>query len=133
MSANLDLVRSIYAGWERGHFSADGWADSDIELVFAGGPSPGASRGVADMAEAMRDFMDAWSDFQVKAEEYRELDSERILVLSILGGSGKTSGLSLSQMRAEGSELFQIRGGKVVRLVIYWDREPVLADLSLEG
>jgi ketosteroid isomerase-like protein len=131
MSENLDLVRSIYADWERGDFSADGWADSDIELVFAGGPSPGASRGVADMSAAMRDFVAAWRGFQVKAEAFREVGDTRVLVLSTLSGSGKTSGLSLSQMRSKGSELFQIRGGKVVRLVIYWERERVLADLGL--
>src|SRR5450759_2380142 len=114
MSANLDLVRSVYAGWERGEFGVVGWANPGMEFVFDGGPSPGTWTGFADIAEAMRDFIDAWSDFQVKAEECRELDNERVLVLSTLGGSGKTSGLSLSQMRSEKCELFQIRSGEVV-------------------
>jgi ketosteroid isomerase-like protein len=129
---NVDLVRSIYEDWERGEFGVVGWANPDIEFVFDGGPSPGTWTGLTDVAEAMRDFIGAWSDFQVKAEEYRELDSERVLVLSHLGGSGKTSRLSLGQMRSEKCELFQIRSGKVVRLVIYWDRERTLADLGLE-
>jgi hypothetical protein len=131
MSGNLDLVRSIYSDWKRGEFGDVGWANPDIEFVFDGGPSPGTWTGFADIAEAMRDFIGAWSDFQVKAEEYRELDNERVLVLSTLGGSGKTSRLSLGQMRSEKCELFQIRSGKVVRLVIYWDREHALADLGL--
>jgi hypothetical protein len=128
---NVDLVRSIYAHWERGEFGVVGWANPDIEFVFDGGPSPGTWTGLTDIAEAMRDFIDAWSDFRVKAEDYRELDNERVLVLSNLGGSGKTSRLSLGQMRSEKCELFQIRGGTVVRLVIYWDRERALADLGL--
>jgi ketosteroid isomerase-like protein len=131
MSENLDLVRLIYADWERGKFGVVGWANPDIEFVFDGGPSPGTWTGLAGTAEAMRDFISAWSDFQVKAEEYRELDDERVLVLSKLGGSGKTSKLSLGQMRSDKCELFQMRSGKVVRLVIYWDRDRALANLGL--
>ena len=46
-------------------------------------------------------------------------------------GRGKTSGLELGQVQAKGAGLFHIRGGKVTRYVIYFDREHALADLGL--
>jgi ketosteroid isomerase-like protein len=130
-SANLNLVRSIYAAWERGDYSSTEWADPEIEFVIADGPDPASWTGLAGMAEGWRGFLTAWEDYHFEAEEYRELDDERVLVLLQLSGRGNTSGLELGQMRAKGANLFHVRGGKVTRLVVYFDRERALADLGL--
>ena len=58
MSENLDLVRSIYADWERDDYSRGDWADPQIEYVMADGPSPGRRKGLEGMAESFRDIMD---------------------------------------------------------------------------
>jgi ketosteroid isomerase-like protein len=130
-SANLDLVRSIYAPWERGDFSAVDWAHHEIEYVIVGGPSPGAWRGLAGMAEANRDFLSAWEDVRVVAPEYRELDTERVLVLHRRSGRGKLSGLKVEQIAEKGAHLFHLRDGRVTRLVGYHDADHALADLGL--
>jgi ketosteroid isomerase-like protein len=130
-SANLELVRSLYAAWERGDFGSTEWAHPEIEFVIADGPTPGRWRGVAGMIEGYSDFLRAWEDFRTEVEEYRELDDERVLALVRYSGRGKTSGLELGQLRDNGAGLFHVHGDKVTRLVLYWDRERAFAELGL--
>jgi ketosteroid isomerase-like protein len=129
VSANLDLVRSIYADWERGDFSRTGWAYPEIELVISGGPDPGSWTGVAAMAGAWGDVLSAWEDVRPVPEVYRELDEERILVLAVVRGRGKTSRAATAWKE---THLFRLHGGKVTKLVLYWDRDRALADLGLK-
>ena len=131
MSANLDLVRSIYADWDSGDFSHVEWAHPDIEYVSADGPVPFTSHGLGEMGAAWRDFVDAWSGFRTKAEGYRELDDERVLALHRFTALGRASGVQLGQTGSRGACLFHLRDGKVTRLLLYWDRSHALADLGL--
>jgi ketosteroid isomerase-like protein len=130
-SANLDLVRSIYAAWERGDYSSVEWAHPEMELVIADGPSPGRWRGLAGMAEGVRSILGAWEDWHAEVDEFRELDDERVLALVRFRGRGKTSGLELEQMRARGASVFHVHDGKVTRQVIYFDRERALTELDV--
>ena len=132
MSENLDLVRSICSAWARGDFAASDWADAQIESGWADGPAPGSRIGVAAMAESERDFLNAWADVRLTIGEYRELDGQRVLVFIHATGRGKVSGLDLGQMGKTAACLFDIRDGKVTRLINYWDRDRALADLGLE-
>src|ERR1700676_860268 len=98
MSANLDLVRTIYAAWERGdYFTSTAWADPEIEFVVMDGLNPGALSGAAALEANWREFQGAWEDYGFKAQDYRELDDERVLVMARLSGRGKASGLEVTQ------------------------------------
>ena len=131
-SANLDLVRSIYAAWERGDFRhAAEWSDPQIEYVIADGPDPGAWTGLGAAAEATRRLLSTWKDYRFEVDDYRPLDGERVPVLVIREGRGGTSGLELGQMQTKGAHVFHVRDGKVIRLVAYWDRDRAFADLGL--
>ena len=134
MSENLDLVRSIYAGWERGDYTSAEWAHPEIEYVIlrAAGFPASSAKGRTAMGETVRANIEIWAQLRIAAEEFRELDSERVLVLDDVSGRGKRSGLEIGQFGASGAHLFQMRGGMVTRLVVFPDRDRALADLGLE-
>jgi ketosteroid isomerase-like protein len=132
-SANLDLVHSIVAAWERGDFGSADWAHPEIEYVIDGGPAPGSWTGRAGMAAGARGILDAWDEGRVEADEYRELDAARVLVFARLTGRGRTSGMGVGLLRMKGAFLFHVHGGEVTRHVVYWDRERAVADLGLSS
>jgi ketosteroid isomerase-like protein len=129
LSTNLDLVRSIFTAWERGDFGTIEWAHPEIDWVMADGPVPGSWTGLAGMAEGWREFRSAWEEYHFEAQEYRELDGGRVLVLGRFRGRGKAS--ELGDVRSKAARLFHVHGGKVTRLVIYFDRGRAFADLGL--
>jgi ketosteroid isomerase-like protein len=130
-STNLDVVRSIFAAWERGDFSSVEWAHPEIEYVYVDGPHPGTWTGLAEMARANRDFLAAWEHWRIEANEYRVLDDERVLVFTRIDGRGKASGVALGQMHGRSVTLFHVRSGRVTRLVVYWNADRARTDLGL--
>jgi ketosteroid isomerase-like protein len=131
MSANLDLVRSIYAAWGLGDFRSTEWAHPEIEFVMPDGPSPGSATGLAEMRNIWREVLSAWENFRAELEECRELDDERVLVLTRNTGRGRASGLEVGQIATKGANVFHVHDGKATRLVAYFNRERALADLGL--
>jgi hypothetical protein len=132
VSENLDLVRSIYADWERGDFRSVEWADPEIELtVEEFGPLVAQTwTGLAGVAEAARSRMEVINQFRIEAEEYRELDAHRVLVFDRRSGTFKHSQI---EGVGGGAHLFHISRGKVTRVVMYNDHDRALADLGLEA
>src|SRR5262249_5408224 len=106
MSANTDLVRAIYARWERGNWSGYEWADPEIEFVIADGPDPRSIVGREAMDREWREFLGAWSDYAAAGEEFRDLDEERVFVVLRASGQGKASGAAIAPM--VGANVFTI-------------------------
>jgi ketosteroid isomerase-like protein len=131
MSDNLELVRSIYADWERGDFSSAEWAHPDIEFELADGPERGSVTGITQMARSWSHRLGVWESFHTLPDEYRELDDQRVLALYRFSGRGKGSGLDLGPIGLEGACIFHVRDGAVTRLVVYVDPTRALADCGL--
>ena len=129
---NVEVVRAACAPWARGDFSSVEWAHPEIEYVVADGPTTGRWTGLAGLEEGWRSWLSAWEDYRVEAEDYIEIDDERVLVsLRTAGGRGRTSGLEMEQLQTKGVNLFHVRGGKVTRIVVYFDRSAALEAAGL--
>jgi len=133
VSENLDLVRSIYAAWERRDYVWTDWADPEIEFVVVDGPSPGRWSGLAGMWQGWREVLEPWQDWRADQLDCRELDEERVLVLLRFSGRGRSSGLDVARMSGKGANVFRIRDGKVTALLAYWNQDQALADLGVEA
>jgi len=129
MSPDLDLVRSILALWQRGDFSETRWAHPDIEFVIADGPDATSMVGRGAMTVAWREFLGAFADYAITADEYRELEGHRVYVRLHASGRGKASGAAIGGQH--GANAFEIRGGLVTRLAVYFDYRHALEDLGL--
>jgi hypothetical protein len=76
---NVDLVRSTLAAWEQGDFSKAEWADPEIGHAMIGGLDTGTATGTPGMAQAWGSWLRAWGNLHVDAEEYRDVDADRVL------------------------------------------------------
>ena len=129
---NLELVRSISAAHERGDYGSAEWAHPDIEYVIVGGLTPGSWKGRAAMARAAGELFSTSDEHRTVVEEVRPLDGERVLVLCHTSGRFKASGIELDAAQRQVAELYQVRDGKVIRHVVYFDRADAFAELGLE-
>ena len=87
---NVELVRSIYAAWERGDFTSAEWAHPDIEFVRAGGQAP--VRGVAPLRAWMEP--DAFEEQRIEPLEFT-VQGSRVLVRQHARARGAGSGIEL--------------------------------------
>ena len=127
-SANVELVRSIFADWERGDFRRVDWAAPDIVLVRPESLDGGEMKGLASSSKGWREWLSEWEGFCAKADEFRELDAERVLAFGRMSGRGRMSGVAAD---TEIVNLFHVQNSRVTRLVLYSNRERAFADLGL--
>jgi ketosteroid isomerase-like protein len=127
---NVDVIRAMYEHWARGEFPAT-FIDPDIVHSRIGAQTPdmeGEWRGLEAFSGAFAEYLQAFSDLRIKAEEIIDLDDERVLVLSRQTAEGKLSGVPID---SELGELFELRAGKVVSYESYWDRAEAMKAAGL--
>jgi ketosteroid isomerase-like protein len=128
---NLEIVRRLYASWERGDLNTPEFFDAEVEHARIGSELPGIDgswQGLEEFGTAIAGYVDALADLHIEAERIVDLGGDRVLVLSRQTARGKTSGLHFEH---ELGDLFTFRDGKVLRYHSYWDRGEALEAAGL--
>jgi ketosteroid isomerase-like protein len=124
-----ELLRTLFADWERGDFAQGPGLFTD-DLRFSATQPEGQieARGPAGLAEFMQRFLVDWKGYRVELHELEDLGEDRWLVTATQHGAGKTSGLRLT---APVHIAIRMREGRIAQLEFFLQaREDALAALG---
>jgi len=128
---NIEIVRRIYAEWERGHMAA-GVELFDSEIVFESFMPDANERVVANGPEEvetfMREFLRHWRDYRLIGEEFREIGRDKVLVAGHQAATGRQSGVAVESAMCS---VWTFRNGSVVGLVFDPDSQTALEAAGL--
>lgn len=119
---NVDIVRAIYAAWNRGE-STKHLVAEDIEYVNPpNAVEPGTKRGY----KVLTSVREVYPDFNIEAERYEDLGDD-VLVIGTARGTG-ASGLA---MRSQQGYIWTIEDGRATRFRWFNDPAEALAAAGL--
>ena len=126
---NVDALRAVYDEWEKGDFRAGGdLLDPDVLFMPRTDlPDSGRYLGPEGMAEFMRGWLAAWTDFTVAAQEF--IEAENSVVVAV-----RMEGIGPESRTPTGLHYFDVwtfRGRAVVRRQQYRDRADALEAVGL--
>jgi len=126
---NVDTLRRVYEGWERGDFgTSNPFMDPNVVLVVTPNfPTHGVWMGLDGLREHMALVLDAWESLTMTAESYREV-GDTVLVSVHQSGIGVGSGVPAEM---DYFQLWSFRAGKVIRLEVIGDEAEALEAAGL--
>jgi ketosteroid isomerase-like protein len=126
---NVEIVRRVYAAWEKGDFSTAEAFDPYVRVVWVDPmlAERAETMGLRDTRRNMREFLDAYERMTATAE--RIIDAgDRVAVVSSWRGRGKASGVEFAERQGS---VWTISDGKVTRIVNYRDPAEALEAAGL--
>ena len=127
---NVEIVRRLYERWATGDFPPDVF-DPDVEHSRIGAETPdmeGRWVGLDAFSNAVREYLQPFSDLCIEAERIVDLGGDRVLVLSRQTARGKQSGVPMTNQLGD---VLTLRDGKIVRYDSYWNRAEALEAVGL--
>lgn len=125
---HVETVRSIYERWAQGDFKTDAQFDPTAVFVIPGGfPDSGTYVGTEEIAAYTHGFLEPWTHITIAAEELLPA-GDSVLATVLQRGTGDASG---AETDFRYWQIWTFRGGKVIRLENFREREAALAAAGL--
>jgi ketosteroid isomerase-like protein len=125
---NVEIIRRGLDAYNKGDVeSMLETADPDIEFVPLRSLVVGGSyRGHEGIRQFFEDLDEEWENRVIRNEDFRESD-DSVLLLGEFEARGKASGV---EMHSPVAWLFELRGGKVMRMQAYSNQEEALRAIT---
>jgi ketosteroid isomerase-like protein len=127
--ANVEVVRGLVETFNTSGF--DPGSDLlDPEMTFEEPPeqpAPRVARGRKAAGVMFKQFDDNWEEHRSVPDEIRDIDTDRVLMLSTEHFRGR-DGIEIDQSCGT---IFTLRDGKVVRMQAFWEQASALAAAGL--
>lgn len=127
----VEVVRRQFAATNERDFqrAMDYYADDVVLVVEEGFLNTGTFAGKEAVGEWFGDWFRAFgADYHFTIDEIREVVPGLVFIVATYGGSGRTSGVEVSDRRAY---LYRVQDGKIVRAQLFLTREQALDAASL--
>ena len=128
---NVEIVRGIYAEWERGNMTAgvdlfhpeiafESFMPDANERVVANGPG--------EVETFMSEFLAQWRDYRLTGDEFRKVGADKVVVSGSQAAIGRQSGVAVESPMYS---VWTFRGGEVVHLLFDPDHRKALEAAGL--
>ena len=131
---NVEIVKRGVEAWQRDDF--DSWLatlDSAMEwhtgLERLAEGTESFYRGHDGMRRAWTAYRNEFDDFEVEAQELRDLGDDRVVLLGRFRWRGPASGIATESPLGM---VFTVRGGKIIRSVDYFSQQEALEAVGLK-
>jgi ketosteroid isomerase-like protein len=122
------LDRAYELVWREGDLEgAFAGVAPDFEWIVPGHPEGPVMRGPEGVIDFFRDWLEPWEDVHVEWELH-PVDAERVLAVTRQRARGRGSGVAVELRFAQ---LWTVRDGRAVRMVLYTDVEKGFAAAGL--
>jgi ketosteroid isomerase-like protein len=130
---NVEIARTLFGEWERGNF----WAHTelyapDVEWHWsrhdrAPRVDQPSYRGLADISDAMKEWLSEWGRFRLVPEEFIDA-GDHVVVLSRIHAELKGD---RGEIHDDQADVLTLRDGRIVRLETFDGRADALAAIGM--